>query len=175
MNEGTGNGTAERFLTECVMPWWPEDEWTRMWRGDDCAMCEDAPRLRNEHGDLITETEWSYVRLCRNQTQAGYSVVIAKRHAPELHHLSVDERSGFWTDVAVLGEVVSSLFRPVKLANLTMGFRMPHFHCHVYPQYERDDPFGLLNPQEGDVRLDGSAWDDRLRLVQEGFAALQPT
>ena len=87
------------------------------------------------------------MRLCRNQTQAGYSVVIAKRHAPELHHLTHEERCGFWNDVAKVGEVIYELFNPVKLANLSMGFRMPHFHCHVLPQYQDDDPFGMLNPR----------------------------
>lgn len=134
-------------------------------------MCADAPMPRNEHGDLLVETDWSFVRLCTNQTQAGYSVVIAKRHAPELHHLSPDELGGFWTDVASLGEVISRLFEPVKLANLSMGFRMPHVHCHVYPQYQRDDPFGLLNPQDGDVRLGEVEWNDRVELVRDAFLA----
>lgn len=70
------------------MPWWPEDEWRRMWNGDECSMCADAPLPTNPFGDLILETDWSFIRLCRNQTQAGYSVVIAKRHAQELHHLT---------------------------------------------------------------------------------------
>lgn len=155
-----------------AMPWWPADDWRRMWDGDDCAMCEDAAAPRNPFGDLIIETDWSYVRLCRNQTQTGYSVVIAKSHAPELHHLSHDERCGFWNDVAVIGEVIFGLFQPVKLANLSMGFRMPHFHCHVYPQYQHDDPFRLLNPQDGDVRLSEAAWDERVDAVRAAFVAL---
>ena len=69
-----------------VMAWWPEEQWRRMWDGDECGMCADAPLATNPFGDLILETDWSYVRLGINQTQAGYSVVIAKRHAPELHH-----------------------------------------------------------------------------------------
>src|SRR4051794_12344499 len=101
-----------------------------MWAGDGCAMCADAPLPTNPFGDLIVETDWSYVRLARNQTRAGYSVVIAKRHAPELHFLSPAELSGFWSDAATIGEVISDQLRPVKLANLVMGFRMPHVHCH---------------------------------------------
>lgn len=154
------------------MVWWPEAEWERMWRGDACAMCADASLPQNEPGDLIVETEWSYLRLCRNQTQAGYTVVIAKRHVPELHHLTPEERCGFWNDVSSIGESITRLFQPVKLANLSMGFRMPHFHCHVYPQYRCDDPFRLLDPQDGDVRLGEAAWHERLRLVREDLVAL---
>ena len=142
-----------------------------MWDGDGCAMCRDAALARNPYGDLILETQWSFMRLSVNQTQAGYSVVIAKRHAPELHHLSREERCGFWNDVAALGEVVSDLLRPVKLANLCMGFRMPHLHCHVYPQYQDDDPFRLLDPQAGDVRLSDGDWDERLAAIRAGVIA----
>ena len=153
------------------MAWWPEDQWRRMWDGDECGMCADAPLATNPFGDLILETDWSYVRLGINQTQAGYSVVIAKRHAPELHHLTPDERCGFWNDVSTMGEVIYELFNPVKLANLSMGFRMPHVHCHVLPQYQHDDPFRLLNPQDGEVRLSDAEWAERVRAVRAAFVA----
>lgn len=35
-----------------------------------------------------------------------------------------------------------------------MGFRIPHYHCHVYPQYEDDDPFRLIDVTTGEVRLE---------------------
>jgi diadenosine tetraphosphate (Ap4A) HIT family hydrolase len=144
-----------------------------MWNGDNCAMCADSPLPRNEHGDLLVETASSYIRLSRNQTQAGYCVVIAKRHAPEMHHLTADERVGFWNDVSITGEAISTIFQPVKLAQLCMGFRMPHFHCHIYPQYETDDPFGLLNPQDGDVRLERAEWDNRVERIRAELEVLQ--
>jgi diadenosine tetraphosphate (Ap4A) HIT family hydrolase len=86
------------------MGWWPEDQWAQMWRGDGCSMCGEAGVPRNEYSDLIAETSTSFVRLSRNQTQAGYSVVIAKRHGPEWHHLTPEERVGFWSDVSAVGE-----------------------------------------------------------------------
>lgn len=144
-----------------------------MWDGVDCAMCRDASLDTNAHGDLIAETESSFVRLCVNQTQAGYSIVISKRHVPELHHLTPAERSGFIEDVAAIGQVIAELLAPVKLANLMMGFRMPHVHCHVYPQYQDDDPYRLLSPQDGDVRLSDVEWDDRLSAVRSGFLAIR--
>jgi diadenosine tetraphosphate (Ap4A) HIT family hydrolase len=153
--------------------WWPKDEWITMWRGDICAMCTDAAEPHNEYGSLIAETGSSFVRLARNQTQPGYCVVIAKRHAPELHHLTSDERVGFWEDVSTIGEAITNLLQPVKLAQLSMGFRIPHFHCHVYPQYLCDDPCRLLDPQDGDVRLAPEAWEERLRLIRQEFDVLR--
>jgi diadenosine tetraphosphate (Ap4A) HIT family hydrolase len=151
------------------MTWWPADKWEQMRRGEECGMCWNAHLPSNPFSDLIAATAWSYVRLHRNQTHPGYSVVIAKRHAPELHELSPDERCGLWSDVAAVGKAVSTLFRPVKLANLSMGFRMPHYHCHVYPQYENDDPFRLIDVTEGDVRLEDEEWQDRLVRVRARF------
>ena len=133
-------------------------------------MCADAHLPANSFSELVTETSWSYIRLNRNQTKPGYTVVIAKRHAPELHDLSEPEICGFWKDVALVGRTVQALFAPVKLANLTMGFRMPHFHCHVLPQYADDDPFRLIDVTEGDVRLDEAAWQARIEAMRAFIA-----
>ena len=137
-----------------------------MRRGDGCPMCADAHLPVNPFSDLVAETGWSYIRLHRNQTKAGYSVVIAKRHVPELHDLSETELCGLWNDVAAVGRAISEMFRPVKLANLSMGFRMPHFHCHVYPQYEDDDPRRLIDVTEGEVRLGEVQWAERVAAMR---------
>jgi diadenosine tetraphosphate (Ap4A) HIT family hydrolase len=148
------------------VPWWPADQWARMTRGDACEMCADAHLTVNPASDLVAESQWSYVRLHRNQTKAGYSVVIANRHEPELHDLSEGELCGFWSDVAAVGRAISEMFRPVKLANLSMGFRTPHVHCHVYPQYEDDDPYRLIDVTDGDVRLNEVEWAERVATMR---------
>jgi diadenosine tetraphosphate (Ap4A) HIT family hydrolase len=141
-----------------------------MRQGEGCGLCDDAHLPSNPFSDLLAETNWSFIRLCRNQTHPGYSVVVAKRHAPELHDLTVEERNGFWSDVAMIGRAISGLFQPVKLANLSMGFRMPHFHCHVYPQYQQDDPFRLIDITEGNVQLADDDWKVRISSIQEFLA-----
>ena len=70
-------------------------------------MCCDAHLDTNPFGDLIAETPSSYVRPWVNQTQAGYVVVVATRHAPQIHHMTPAERSGFFGDVAAIGEAIS--------------------------------------------------------------------
>ena len=141
-----------------------------MLSGEDCPMCADAHLPANLHGELIAELPGSYVRLCYNQTQPGYCAVVAKRHVPELFDLSTDELALFWTDVAAIAQVVHQLFRPVKIDYLVMGHLCPHVHCHVYPQYEHDDPHGLLNPKNGDVRLSASEFRQRLNDVRQRIA-----
>lgn len=65
------------------------------------------------------------------------------------------------------GRAISDLFQPVKLANLSMGFRMPHVHCHVYPQYQQDDPLRLIDISEGDIQLNDDDWKARISAIQE--------
>ena len=156
------------------MAWWPAEQWERMKAGVDCALCADAHLPVNEHGELIAELPGSYARLSYNQTQAGYAVVILKRHAPELHDLTPEELRLFWADVAAVGRTVEALFSPTKIDSLVMGHLCPHVHCHVYPQHWDDDPHGQLNPQVGDVRLDAGAWASRLRQVREHLATHHP-
>ena len=78
-----------------------------MTAGLDCPMCADAHLPANEHSALIAELPGGYARLARNQTRPGYSVVILKSHAVELHDLTPDELSRFWTDVAAVGRAVT--------------------------------------------------------------------
>lgn len=139
--------------------------------GEDCAMCADAHLPTNEHGDLIAELPGSYARLARNQTHAGYTVVILKRHAVELHDLTSDELRLFWSDVTTIGRTIDALFSPAKIDNLVMGHLCPHVHCHVIPQHWDDDPHGEINPQLGDVRLDDTAWAARVEEVRRNLAS----
>jgi hypothetical protein len=53
-----------------------------------------------------------------------------------------------------------------------VGFRIPHDHCHVYPQYENDDPFRLIDVTEGSVRLGDREWSRRLTRIRELFLEL---
>lgn len=144
------------------MAWWAAKTWHEMTSGIDCPMCADAHLPNNDHSDLVVERGHSYVRLHRNQSQAGYCVVIAKTHVVELHDMEPATLAGFWSDVAAVGRAVTKVFRPVKIDNLVMGHRCPHVHCHVYPQYENDDPFKNVDISAGQVRLDH---DERARRI----------
>jgi diadenosine tetraphosphate (Ap4A) HIT family hydrolase len=153
------------------MGWWPEDEWVRMVTGDGCPMCADAHLPSNEHSDLVAELPGSYARLSRNQARPGYSVVVLKRHAAELHDLTPDELRLFWADVAAIGRVVTALFAPVKLDNLVMGHLCPHVHCHVYPQYRGDDPHALIDIRAGDVALGDPERQARIGAMRRSLLA----
>ena len=63
--------------------WWPPEQWQSMLDGAECPMCLDAYLATNEHSDLVMESDVAFVCLHRNQTHAGYCVVVLKRHAAE--------------------------------------------------------------------------------------------
>jgi hypothetical protein len=50
--------TTDRLIgQDAAMTWWPDDQWQRMWSGEDCAMCRDASQPSNPFSDLIMETD----------------------------------------------------------------------------------------------------------------------
>jgi diadenosine tetraphosphate (Ap4A) HIT family hydrolase len=131
-----------------------------------CPMCADAHLVTNEHSDLVVESTVSFTRLSKNQTHVGYSIIILKRHASELHDLDEEELRLFCLDVVRVSRVIAELFRPVKLDTLMMGHLCPHVHCHVVPQYQDDDPHALINVQEGDIRLSEVDQRDRVAAIR---------
>lgn len=139
-----------------------------MVQGAECPMCADVHLLTNDHSDLVFESDVAITRLHRNQTHAGYSVVVLKRHVAELHDLADDEHDEFW-DVRRLSRAVTNLFHPVKVDSLVMGHLCPHVHCHVYPQYQGDDPRALINIQEGAVRLSSDEQARRVRQLRDAL------
>lgn len=129
-------------------------------------MCLDAHLPTNEHSDLVAESEVAFLRLHRNQTHAGYNVVILKRHVAEVHDLPDAEHDAFWRDVRRVSRAVAELFSPVKIDTLVMGHLCPHLQCHIYPQYPGDDPHALVNIQAGRVRLTSDEQADRVQRLR---------
>jgi diadenosine tetraphosphate (Ap4A) HIT family hydrolase len=130
-------------------------------------MCADAHLPSNQFSDLIAETEVSYTRLAHNQTHAGYTAVILKRHVVELYQLPAAERAAFMDDVARASQAVDELFHPVKLDVMMMGHLCPHLHCHVFPQYPDGDPATLIDIAEGHVRLPADEQRQRVSLIRD--------
>jgi diadenosine tetraphosphate (Ap4A) HIT family hydrolase len=134
-------------------------------------MCADAHLASNPHSDLVVASAVSFTRLQKNQTHAGYCVVILKRHTTELHHLDEAELQQFWIDVTRVSRVIVDLFRPVTLDTLILGHLCPHVHCHVFPQYQDNDPHALVNIQEGTLRLTEADQSIRVSAIREHLAS----
>lgn len=105
-----------------------------------CPLCEKLARL-----DALPEEEvvWrfphSIALLGPWQYHTGYCVLVARRHAAELHHLPDPERRAFLDELTLLGRAQEACFRPRKLNCESLGNQVPHLHWHVFPR-RSDDP-----------------------------------
>lgn len=153
------------------MTWWDEQTWANMVAGENCGMCQNVALESNPFSDLVAVLDHSYVRLARNQTHAGYCLVILKEHATELHALDTATLAGFWAGVARAGRAIDDTLHPTKIDYFVMGHRMPHVHCHLYPQHLTDDPFRNPDISDGDTALTLEATRSRVTQLQLALQA----
>lgn len=138
-------------------------EWAALTDPVGCGMCADAHVDENEHSLLVASTATTHVRFARNQAHPGYCLVILREHVTDLGDLAPDQFTRFWTDVQRAGNMIASVYEPQKIDYLVMGHRMPHLHCHVFPQHSTDDPRRNVDISDGPVFLSP---DVTLREVQ---------
>lgn len=129
--------------------WWTDDEWSAMTDAHSCGMCTDMHLEENEHSVLIGSTPTAHTRISRNQAHRGYSLVIVRDHITDLADLSPEQLHRFWSDVQRAGRAIHATFEPRKIDYLVMGHRMPHLHCHVFPQHSVDDPKRNVDISDG--------------------------
>jgi len=145
--------------------WWSAEEWEALTAPGSCGMCADAHLGENEHSILVLSTATSHVRLARNQAHPGYTLVILRDHVTDLADLAPDELGAFWHDVQRVGRAIGMVFEPRKIDYLVMGHRMPHLHCHVFPQHGGDDPKRNVDISDGpEYPPDGKLVRDAERL-----------
>ena len=114
-------------------------------------MCADAHLGENPHSVLVTSTTATHVRISRNQAHRGYCLVILRDHITDLADLTPEQLNAFWADVQRAGRAIGAVFEPRKIDYLVMGHRMPHLHCHVFPQHSGDDPRRNVDISDGPV------------------------
>jgi diadenosine tetraphosphate (Ap4A) HIT family hydrolase len=120
-------------------------EWERRTRGDGCPLCGPPERL------VVAELPSGRVELMNDADFRGYCVLVHRRHAAELHHLTPEERGRFFEDVARVERALADLFAPPKFNIEMLGNMVPHLHCHIVPRYPDDGWWGQplwLRPAE---------------------------
>lgn len=71
----------------------------------------------------------------------GWTVLVLKRHATELFHLSREERSGLIEEVARVSGLLAKEWQAVKINYELLGNQLPHIHWHLIPRLSQDpDP-----------------------------------
>ncbi len=107
-----------------------------------CLICDrirDIVQDRNPY--FVKELETGYVVLGDDQCFEGYTLLLCKEHAAELHELSPAFRAAFLADMARTAEAVQNAFQPEKLNYELLGTgKSRHMHWHIFPRRHGDTP-----------------------------------
>ena len=76
--------------------------------------------------------------LGHDQYYPGYSIVIARRHATELYHLSDAESTAYFLDMLRVARAIDRAFTPRKMNYELLGNTVAHLHWHLFPRYAGD-------------------------------------
>ena len=73
-----------------------------------------------------------------DQFYPGYTLVIARRHATELYHLSDAESTAYFQDMMRVARAIDRAFSPRKMNYELLGNTVAHLHWHLFPRYAGD-------------------------------------
>lgn len=108
----------------------------------DCFVCERIDQIKKDVNPyFVAEFPSGYAVLGDFQFYPGYTILLSKVHATELHQLSKVQRTRFLEDMATVAEAVFKAFKPLKLNYELLGNLDSHMHWHIFPRYANDpDP-----------------------------------
>lgn len=95
---------------------------------------------RSDH--FLADCGHTRAYLHEDQFFSGWTILVLKRHATELFHLSIEERAGMIEEVARMAEVLAGEYRAMKVNYELLGNQVPHIHWHLIPRL-KDDPAPL--------------------------------
>ena len=115
--------------------WQDPKEWDALRSAERCVICR-----RGVPTYLLAELEASWVTFGEEAPLRGYTCLVFRRHAVELHDLSEVEGSTFMRDVRRVSRAVAEVTGAIKLNYEIHGNVVPHLHLHYFPRYV-GDPF----------------------------------
>lgn len=129
-----------------------------------CAICR-----RGTPNDLVATLDSSWVTMGEDAPLRGYTCLVFRRHAVELHDLSESEGVVFMRDIRRLSLAVKGVTGAAKLNYEVHGNTLEHLHMHFYPRYPNDVfQGGPINPKAvtAPIYAAGEFEDFRTRLRQ---------
>jgi diadenosine tetraphosphate (Ap4A) HIT family hydrolase len=150
----------------------PRSRWDDLVRGRDCPLCTEltSGNQPNEHGYPVATLSLSRLRLARNQSMAGYCVLICTEHVCEPYELRADQQRSYFDDLLRVGRALERAFRPIKLNYQILGNLVPHLHAHVQPRYYGDPAPGRpLDPSHRVVLLTDDEYQQRAQAIRDAL------
>lgn len=146
--------------------WMPQPAWEALKQGIDCPMCVDIHLDENVHSFMVAELTQSFVRLPKNQSMRGWTLVACKRHVNELFELTDQELTAFWRDVATVAKALDALYTPAKINYAIFGNLCPHLHCHLLVQTYQADPHKPINMHEQTIFLTSVEYQQMIKALR---------
>ncbi|MDP8913916.1 MAG: HIT family protein, partial [Pseudomonadota bacterium] len=87
---------------------------------------------------MIGELQTTWLTMSEEATAPalpGSCALFHKRHAVDLHDLTVDEGAAFMQDVQSVSRALSQASGAVKMNYEIHGNTIPHLHVHLFPRY----------------------------------------
>jgi diadenosine tetraphosphate (Ap4A) HIT family hydrolase len=106
------------------------------------AALESAETYRSPSGAVarrVALLSTAVAVLGNDQYYRGYTLVIARRHATELYHLSDADSAAYFLDMLSVARAIDRAFSPRKMNYELLGNTVAHLHWHLFPRYA-DDP-----------------------------------
>jgi diadenosine tetraphosphate (Ap4A) HIT family hydrolase len=105
----------------------------------NCPICAQITLCeQGRHPRLIAETSAGWAVMGQSQLLRGYSLLLCKVPARELHELEAHERSQYLHEMALLAQSVSIVTQPRKLNYECLGNVAAHLHWHILPRHHDD-------------------------------------
>jgi len=104
-----------------------------------CKACSGSWPLKDHK---IVDLNLTVAYLHEDQFFPGWTVLVLKRHATELFHLTREERSQLVEEMTEVAQTLTVVFDAVKVNYELLGNQLPHIHWHIIPRLA-DDPAPL--------------------------------
>jgi diadenosine tetraphosphate (Ap4A) HIT family hydrolase len=101
----------------------------------NCEICQRIAQCEaGTHAGLIAELDTGWAVLGDSQQFRGYSLLLCKTPATELHELPRGTRLRYLEEMAQLAEAVAKATAAHKLNYECLGNMVHHLHFHVFPR-----------------------------------------
>lgn len=104
-----------------------------------CLICDRIEQIKqNKNPYFVTEMKSGYVVVGDGQFYKGYTLLLNRTHASELHQIDKKSQLEFLSDMAIVAEAVWNIFHPDKLNYELLGNTDEHMHWHIFPRRKTD-------------------------------------
>jgi histidine triad (HIT) family protein len=105
---------------------------------DRCVFCKLLPE------DILAENDLFIAVFDKNPTSKGHTLIISKRHVPNIFFASAEEMAAIGDLLNVVKEILDDRYHPdgynvgVNVGEVA-GQTIFHLHVHVIPRYQGDN------------------------------------